>query len=55
MEESPIFEARNSGMENEQNKIEENENDNNDEYNDSNYWKVSFDQTTEDEILKDLE
>ena len=55
MEESPIFEARNSGMENEQNKNEENENDNNDEYNDSNFWKVSFDQSTEDEILKDLE
>ena len=55
MEESPIFESRNSEMEDGNKKIEENENDNNQEYIDSNYWKIDISQSNGDEILKDLE
>ena len=53
--ESPLFEARNSGTDSE---IEHNENkdESSEEYNDSNYWKSSMiDESYEDEILKDLE
>ena len=55
IEESPLFEARNSGI-----PFEPENNNNNEEiseeYNDSNFWKGSLiDQSSEDEILKELE
>ena len=55
IEESPLFEARNSGI-----PFEPENNNNNEEiseeYNDNNFWKGSLiDQSSEDEILKELE
>jgi len=55
VKESPLFEARNSGMESE-NGINNDNTDDSEQYNDSNYWKNSLlDEISEDEILKELE
>ncbi len=55
IEESPLFEARNSGIPFEPENTNNNE-EISEEYNDNNYWKGSLiDQSSEDEILKELE
>ena len=55
VKESPLFEARNSGMESE-NGINNDNTDDSEQYNDSNYWKNSLlHDISEDEILKELE
>ena len=54
IEESPIFDARNSGVP--EPEIESTNEDTSEEYNDSNYWKSNLiDEELENEILKDLE